>query len=188
MIGIKYPKNILAKKGFTLAEILVSVALFSVIILSSTQIFKLVIDGQRSALASQNVQESLKYFLEVIDKEIRMAQRDDGVCGGVPDTAIFYVGANSFGDILSFKNYYGQCVTYALTAAGDNQRFWITRDSEAGFISPAKINIDDLNFVLTESATTQPLVTVSLRAHALTEGQFNSEMTLQTSLASRYYK
>jgi prepilin-type N-terminal cleavage/methylation domain-containing protein len=187
MIGIKL-KIATGKSGFTLAEILVSVALFSVIILSSTQIFKLVIDGQRSALASQNVQEGLKYFLEVIGKEIRMAQKDDGVCGGVPDDKIFYVSENSLGDVLAFKNYYGQCVTYVLVADNSNPRFWIGRDSEAGFISPGKISLDDLQFVLTESTSTQPVVTVNLRAHALSESQFSSAMTIQTSLTSRYYK
>jgi len=60
-------------RGFTLIEVIVSVALFSVIILGATQIFSLVIDSQRSAIATQNVKESLKYFLEVTAKEMRMA-------------------------------------------------------------------------------------------------------------------
>jgi len=178
------------KRGFTFVEVLVSVALFSVIILSSAQIFKLVVDGQRSALATQNVQESLKYFLEVTGKEIRMAEKDNGVCGNVPDDKIFALSSNTLGDVLNFKNYYGQCVTYflAFDAANNDQRFTVTRDSNAGFISPAKIQIDKLHFVLSDSSSTQPLVTVNLRAHALNDAQFKSDMTIQTSLASRYYK
>lgn len=181
MIGAK-------KKGFTLVEVLVSVALFSIIILAATEIFKLVVDSQRSALATQNVQESLKYFLEVTGKEIRMAQKDNGVCADVPDDKIFVVSSNALGDVLTFKNYYDQCVSYSLAADGDNQRFRVARNTEADFISPAKIRIEDLHFILNESISTQPMVTINLRAYALSEAQFKSDMAIQSSLTSRYYK
>ena len=175
--------------GFSLIEVVVSVALFSVIILSTTQIFKMVIDSQRSALATQNVQESLKYFLEVIGKEIRMAQKDDGICVLVPDDKIFVVATNAYGDALYFKNYYNQCVAYYLYNDGDAQRFQISRGVDTDFISPAKIRIDTLNFVLAEEAlTTQPAVTLNLKAHALGQGEFKSEMDIQTTMTSRYYK
>lgn len=184
----KYSKIIEPKTGFTLVEVLISVSLFSLIILSATNIFKLVIDSQRGALAAQNVQESLKYFLEVTGKEIRMAQKDEGTCANIPDDQIFVISTNSFGDVLSFKNYYDQCVVYALAADGDNRRFQVTRNTEIDFISPEKIRIDALQFVLNQSADTQPVITVNLLAYALNERQFKSEMTLQTSIASRYYR
>lgn len=177
-------------------EVLVSVALFAVIILSVTSIFKLSIDGQRSAIATQNVQESLKYFLEVTAKEIRMAQKNEGACSGIPNDQIFTVYPKSgteLGDILVFRNYYGECVRYSLVQDGESQRFWISRQSgistRSDFISPAKIKINDLHFVVNSSAsTTQPMVTINLNAKALGNSQFKSDMTLQTSISSRYYK
>ena len=177
-------------------EVMVSVALFAVIILSVTSIFKLSIDGQRSAIATQNVQESLKYFLEVTAKEIRMAQKNEGACSGISNDQIFMVlpkSGTALGDTLVFRNYYGECVHYSLVADGDSQRFWISRQNGpityADFISPAKIKIDDLHFVLNDTAsTTQPMVTINLNAEALGESQFKSDMTLQTSITSRYYK
>jgi prepilin-type N-terminal cleavage/methylation domain-containing protein len=184
MIGNK--SLIFKKSAFSLIEVIVSVALFSIIILSATEIFKLVIDSQRNALATQNVQESLKYFLEVTGKEMRMAQKNRGICSGIDDNVIFVVG--SLGDTLSFKNYYGECVTYSLAADGDNQRFRISRNATADFISPVKIKIDDLHFILNTGTSTQPMVTINLKAHALDQAQFKSEMTIQTSLTSRYYK
>jgi prepilin-type N-terminal cleavage/methylation domain-containing protein len=177
------------KEGFSLIEVVVSVALFSIIILSTTQIFKMVIDSQRSALATQNVQESLKYFLEVIGKEIRMAQKNDGICPGIPDDKIYVVSNNAYGNTLYFKNYYNQCVTYYLTNNGDQQRFRISRGLDSDFISPAKIRIDNLSFVLTGGATTtQAAITLNLKAHALSQGVFKSELDIQTTMASRYYK
>ncbi len=174
--------------GFTLMEVLVSVSIFTVIILSATQIFKFVIDGQRQAIATQNVQESLKYFLEVIAKEIRMAQKNDGTCAAVPVGAVYAVGTNARGDVLNFKNYYGQCVSYYLSDDNGATRFAIQRGAASAFISPARIMIDDLNFVLADTGDVQPAVTVNLRAHALSEGVARSEMVLQTTLTSRYYK
>jgi len=193
MIGIRINK--IAKNreasAFSLIEVIVSVALFIIIMLSATEIFKIVIDSQRSAMATQNVQESLKYFLEVTEKEIRMAQKDeDKICGTlIPDGKVFAVSTNALGDVLSFKNYYDECVTYSLVADGESQRFQVSRGAGlTDFISPSKINIDALHFVVNEDPLKQPLVTLNLRAFALGSAQFRSEIDIQTSLSSRYYK
>jgi prepilin-type N-terminal cleavage/methylation domain-containing protein len=193
MIGDNINKIKKEEAGFTLMEVLISISLFVVIILSVTSIFKLSIDGQRSAIATQNVQESLKYFLEVTAKEMRMAQKNNGVCTDIPDDIIFKIIPSEPSDILYFKNYYGECVRYFLADDGDNQRFKISRESngetQSDFISPAKIVINNLNFVLNDAvSTTQPMVTINLNANAIGSGQFKSDMTLQTSVTSRYYK
>ena len=185
MIGINSKKN-KEKRGFSLIEVLVSVSLFVIIIMSATEIFKMVIEGQREAIASQNVQESLKYFFEVIGKEMRMARRNDGLCSDVPVGKIFQVSNNGLGDVLYFKNYYNQCVSYQLGADNDTQRFQITRYLNTGFISPQKINIEALRFSLDD--TGQPAITVSMKAWALGENRFKSEMEIQTTITSRYYK
>lgn len=181
--------------GVSLIEVIVSVAIFSVIIISSTQIFALVIDGQRNAIATQNVQESLKYFLEVIGKEIRMARIDKGLCDEVPDDKIYFRTTSSAGDTLSFRSYYDECVTYFLAPDPTNsaiKRFKIARITNGvklmGFISPKKITIDALKFSVSDANQNQAAVTISLRAHAVSSAQFSSEMTVQTTLTSRFYK
>ena len=178
MIGIKN------KSGFSLMEVIVSVALFSIIVLSSTEIFSLVIKGQREAIANQNVQESLKYFFEVTGKEIRMARRDNGKCVNVEDGEIFTT--NIQGDVLNFQNYYEECVSYELVNTGDVNRWQITRGANSGYISPAKINIENLQFTL--NTTGQPIVTISLFAYAIGDQKEASEMEIQTSITSRYYR
>ena len=179
-------------KAYTLIEVLISVTLFTVIMLSATQIFKSVVDGQRGAIAAQNVEESLKYFSEVTGKEMRMAQKNtDGACSslGIPTTKIFLATTNASSDTLSFKNHYGQCVTYQLGAdASGTPRFKIQRNADLDFISPAKIKIDSLHFRVSDASSTQPIVTVNLSAHALDQAQFQSALVIQTSISSRYYK
>jgi len=180
------------RPGFSLIEILVSVMLFVVIVMSATEIFRLVISSQRDAIASQNVQESLKYFFEVIGKEMRMAARNGnagpGTCvgPGFNGGQIFSISSNSLGQVLKFRNYYGECVTYELALDGDSQRFQITRDNRTGFISPKKINIESLKFAV--DANEQVKITVFLRAWAIGEDRFKSEMDIQTTISSRYYK
>lgn len=177
--------------GFSLIELMISVALFSIIILSATQIFKLVVDGQRGAIATQNVEESLKYFAEVTGKEMRMAQKNsNAACAGIPLDKIFVAttaGTNS--DTLSFQNRYGQCVNYRLGVDPAGQpRFIIQRDGNFDWITPAKIKMDALHFIVNQDSLKQPLVMINLQAHATNQAQFQSNMTIQTSIASRYYK
>lgn len=175
--------------AFSLVEIIVSVSIFSVIILSMTGIFKMVIDGQRRAIATQNVQESLKYFLEVINKEIRMAVESEGSCG-VSSGEVFTLVETVNGDVLYFKNFYGECVVYSteMDSPNESQRFKIERGTNSGYISPKQINIDELNFVLSSGLNLQNLVTINIKAKALNSPNTEAAMTLQTSLSSRYYK
>lgn len=182
-------KQLKHKGGFSLIEVLVSTALFVIIMVSTMDIFRMVINSQRSAIATQNVEESLKYFLEMTGKEVRMAKRNNGLCL-MPSDAIYKIDSNSFGDTLTFRNYHDQCVTYSLqTDASGVRRFIIYRDSSVGFVTPGKINISELNFVLKpETATNQPTVTMEIVAYALGKEMSKSQMRIQTTLTSRYYK
>jgi len=175
--------------GFTLVEVLVATTIFAVIMLSSTTIFKMALDGQKKSLMSQNVQESLRYFLEVISKEIRMAQRNNGVCGDFGSTSIYGTTTNSFGEVLLFKNYHGQCVRYDLFGATGYQRFRVWRDSDLGFISPLKVYVSNLHFLVKEDADKQAFVTLSFKAEAISpDGSRSEAINIQTSITSRYYR
>lgn len=177
-----------SRGGFTLVEILVATTIFVVIMLSATSIFKYAFEGQKKSLMSQNVQESLRYFLEVIGKEIRMAQRDNGVCSDVPDDQIFATTTNAFGDVLYFKNYHGQCVHYYLFGAGGFTRFTVGRDAALDYISPLSVDVSDLKFVVQEEDGKQPFVTLSFKGEAVTPSGGRAEaINVQTSIVSRYY-
>lgn len=190
------------KAGFSLIEIIVSVTLFVVIIMSTTEIFRLVISGQRKAVASQNVQESLKYFLEATSKEIRMAKKNENFCSSNP---LFNVlGADQVyavseapggqGEALFFRNFYNECVIYYL----DDGRFVIVRNSASAPISPVKVNISELKFRLENydfsTPKTRPVVVMKVSAQAYS-GSFSggnyrelADIEMQTSLTSRFYR
>jgi len=172
------------KKGFTLLELIVAVGIFSIIVVSATSIFQQVIEGQRRAIATQNTQESVRYVLETISKEIRNAKINDDSspdCGGIDAGKIFkLVSANE----LKFKNQYGNCVIYKL----DSGAFKISRDNGTFFlpITPDNVQLSNLNFILKSGG--QNAVTVAIKIeNNTTNTRFKSPLELQTTISSRYY-
>lgn len=184
--------NIKNNQGVTLLELIVAVSLFTVSILLATQIFRMVIDGQRDAIAAQNMQESMRYTFERISKEIRMAQKDiDNACIGLPNK-IYEVSSSGSGsnDILTFLNYHGQCIEYSLS----DGRLYMTREPGVSEISlpitVGKVNINNLRFEVMGSdlETDQLLVIVKINAEVKAKEQFRHKIKIQTSISSRYYE
>lgn len=191
MIGVnsKQKKKKYNKPGMTLIELLISVALLSTVIITVTEIFKISIDGQRKIVAAQNVQESLKYFFEVVSKEMRMARvSSDGECGNISGQAKVY-SVSLDNQTLYFKNYNGECVVYSLTVDDGINRFQIDRDLDSGYITPEVVNITGLRFYVTDDllSSVQSRVTLHIDAEAVGEYLFHSLINLQTSITSRYY-
>ena len=88
-----------SKKGFTLIELLVALAIFSLFISAVMAIAVSVIKAQRKAYAIQNVQESARYILEIINKEVRTSDIDS-VTG---DNQAFLNITNSDGDEIDYQ-------------------------------------------------------------------------------------
>lgn len=191
------------KAGLSLIEVIVSTTLFVIILLSMTDIFQMVLKSQRESIATQNVQESLKYFLEVISKEMRMAQKaEDNECFSLQAGDMFQLPPWSMGDTarntntLLFKNYHGECVYYRVkTDSYGDRRFyvwrWYSEDVnliKAGFLSPTNISIDDLHFIIHTDAGQQPYVSINLGARSVGQEASVSKMRLQTTITSRSYR
>jgi len=64
--------NLNKNKGFTLIELLVALGVFSMIMIGTTSVALSVMKSQRKAFSLQVVQESGRYILESMIKEIRM--------------------------------------------------------------------------------------------------------------------
>ncbi len=175
-------------RGISLVEVIISTSLFVIILLSMTDIFRLILNSQREAIATQNVQENLKYFFEVISKEIRMAKRAGGGCAHLPANQRFATSTNAYGDVLYLKNYHDQCVAYYLSDDNGVTRFKVERGSESDFLSPAQINIDDLHFIVHEDVGAQAYVSINLSAKSIGREADVSEMRVQTTITSRYYR
>ena len=67
-------------RGVTLLELMVSISIFSLMLVAVFSVSSNVITGQREAIALQDASENIRYFMEVASKEIRMTRGNkDGV-------------------------------------------------------------------------------------------------------------
>ena len=64
-------------KGFTLVEMLVSFAIFSIVIGISTGVFASMIKSQKYSLDTNQLLNQTSYFVEYMSRAIRMAVKDD---------------------------------------------------------------------------------------------------------------
>ena len=191
-------KKIKFVKGVSLIELVVSVTIFSVLIISATQIFKMVIDGQRSAISAQNVQENMRYAMEKMSKEIRMAGVSNHDCEAMfsspRPTAVFKVfNTADGGQKLYFKNKNDECIIYYL----ENNRLKIMASTISGnitdFITPAKVEVSNLKFYVDDDLiaafhSKQPYVTMVMDVRAIGLAIHEQKMKIQMTISSRYYE
>jgi Tfp pilus assembly protein PilE len=177
--------NLKSQTGVTILELMISVALFSLVIILASDIFRSVINSQREAIASQNIQENMRYSFEKLSKEIRMAQKDKtNFC--IPVGSNIY-WTNGSKDRLVFLNYQNKCVCYFL----NNGQFMVSDQTCSGGLplTPQKIVVSKLNFAVTDSATgAQGFVAMKMHVNVFLAGRINESVDLQTGLSSRVYK
>ena len=179
--------TLLDHSGVTLLELMVSVSLFALTIVVATGIFQTVVNSQRVAVASEDLQENIRYDFERMGKEIRTAQKDpDHSCS--PSGNVYW---NGNGDILEFMNYHGQCVRYYLN---DGQIFVAYPGSDDENLrnglplTSREIMISNLNFrVIDSSAQAQALVILRMHFSVSVKGEPAEQIDMETALSSRSY-
>lgn len=181
----RFKKKFKTESGVSFIELIAAVSVFTILMLAAVQIFKAVVDGQRNSVSAQNVQENMRYALEKISREIRMAQvAGSCACGGA--NRIFNI--NNGGQKLCFKNKDGQCATYYL----ENNRFKTTVGADTYFITPAKVEAGNLKFNVIDnpgaSINVQPYVTMALEVKAIGQAIHEQKMKIQMTVSSRYYE
>ena len=187
-------KIIKNNKGVTLVELLVSLSLFTVLVLSSMGIFMMVVEGQRSAIATQELQNNLRYIFEVISKEVRMARGDhDGInCGITPYYKTYntnLTGTDSSN--LYFMNKDGECVAYELWA--DNRIYMKRGGSPYVPVTPSSLEVGSLLFHVEEDRagtfhSSQGSVRMMMDIKVLGKKLHEQPIKLQTTITSRYYE
>jgi prepilin-type N-terminal cleavage/methylation domain-containing protein len=88
------------KKGFTLIELMVSIAVFSVVVIVVMQTFSMVIKNYRISRQIQTDNEDLRTAIEIMGKNIRMSSN------------IKEIGSND--GITMYNNSQGMCVGYKI--------------------------------------------------------------------------
>jgi len=179
------------KKGFTLAEILVAMAVFTTSVTSIANIFMFANRTQRKTQAGLESQTDARFAMEVMAQQVRRGNIDYAYYGGAiaanPQTVLAVIDNNN--NHIQFRRQAaaGQGI---IQISQDNGVTWaditppeISVSTLAFYISPATDP-----FALVPAANQQPLVTIALTTtNTTTEGASMQPMFIQTTVSSRQY-
>ena len=160
--------------GFTLIELLVAMAAFSFIIVSMTGIAHSVIKGQRKAFALQDIQESTRYSIESMSKEIRMSEINSADSGSIPVS------------ILNITNEDGDIIDYQFISDKMQRRINLSTWQD---VSPSNVDLTGWFNIQKESFPKRALVTIIIKAESqgsVVESQ--AEINLQSTVISRVFQ
>lgn len=176
------------QKGFTLAEILVAMAVFLLIMGSATGLFTSAVRNQRRFLITQEILNQTSYALEYMGRTIRMARKDlSGDCIAAQTNY-----ANPSGDSsIRFLDYDGKCREFSkegtqLTEKRSDTQYAADFPSTGTPLTSASTNlsINSLKFRLsgeTQGDELQPRVTIFLDIG----GREYPGLKIQTTISQR---
>ena len=170
-------------KGFTLVEMLVSLAIFSILLVAVLNTFVRGFYYQKKVAEMQTVEREGSYLMELISREVRMAS-------DINNSQADLNGAYK----LTFQDHEGDPIEYCFTNSHGNcsnadsgENFSVRRDhGDWQQVNSSSVKVADLSFFTSESfSDTQPLITISMRIQSVKEPSVST--VLQTSVAMRLY-
>ncbi len=172
-------------KGFTLLEILVALALFSLVISITVGIFVTGSGSQRKTIELYAAQREASYIMEIVSRELRMAtaicDNGEAECGAKEDQR------NNSDHDIEFKNYDGNWIRYCRSLSDgtcDADGEYFSRDGRR--ISSLNVTIENLVFYVSEDFNLiQPLITIVLKVKST--GKYGTSVVLQDSVSLRIY-
>ena len=158
--------------GYTLVELIVSIALFSIVMLIVMAAYLAIISLDRQARAGSQLVSSLSFALDSMSRTIR--------------TGTGYTGG---GTTFSFTDSTGQAVTYRL---GPGTQKSIAQCMGTGCtdvtLTDPKITITTLNFIVRGAASSdgvQPQVTIIAKGTMQTDAGRTTSFSIQTGATQR---
>ncbi|MFH1947487.1 MAG: type II secretion system protein [Candidatus Magasanikbacteria bacterium] len=158
--------------GFTLIEMIVAIAVFTVVMTVTLATYLNVSDIQRKANALRVVNDNVSFALETMTREIR-TNKDYTDCGA---------------KCLSFTNDDSQMITYSFNSTDNSIERDIIGDSNPPLrLTSPDIKIEDLVFNIRDgvSAQEQPMVTIFIKASAGEKIKIKNTLNVQTTITKR---
>jgi len=175
MQKINQISNGVKNKGFTLIEIVVAVAIFTLLIGASAGVFISSLKNQKQGLATQEVLDQTSYLMEYMSRAIRMAKKDmTGSCTGT--AKLNYIFEDQ---CLKFINYNDECQQFCLEGTR-------LKDENGNYLTSESLQVSNFTVALTGTSQPptdylQPRVTVSFNIL----GQEQAAMKIQTTISQR---
>lgn len=170
-------RNRLTQKGFTLVEMMVSVALFSMVMLAGMAALLTLVNENRKAQALNSVMTDLNFTMESMARTIRTGYNIDCVGAGRD--------CRSGGASISLIDQDGAPITYRFDPVDDR----LERNNNPLTSQNVVIDTDQSNFYVTGAEpgpgnTEQPVVRIILTGTAQV-GEEVVDFALQTTVAQR---
>ncbi len=167
-------KKSINNQGFTLIEMVVAVAVFSILMTIVGAIFTQTLNLQRTAFSLQNIEENSRFSLETMAREIRVAeiQNPPAACPSSPTSSL-----------LMTHPVNGE-IEYRLSAT-DNRIHRIVNGIDT-ILTSEDVNVVRLSFCVsgvTEGDDEQPRITILM---SMESGAKNPQkVDLQTTITTR---
>ncbi len=170
--------------GFTLVEMLVSLALFSVVMVLSASALFFVIEGGRKARSTSSVIGNLNYALENMSRNIRVGSNFH--CGDSPPLSAPNNCWGSGENVIAFKSMTGDRWVFK----EENSVLKRSTNGGSNFIEMTSDNvvIEEMKFYVKgaiEGDDEQPKVVIIIRGYVESSGGIKSEFNIQTMASQR---
>ena len=179
-----------SKKGFSLIELMVSMALFAFVSVAMVGITLSIIDGNRKSQAMVRSMDSLNFVLESISRELRVGSNyncnSNPVRGSTSDC--------NKGEVLGFISSEREHIIYKFdSVAGEIQRCKVASPGSCvgGVFIPmtgSNVKITNLAFYVqgsSNSDTDQPRVTIAVHGTS-GDGKISASFNIQTTITQRF--
>ncbi|MFH1423492.1 MAG: prepilin-type N-terminal cleavage/methylation domain-containing protein [Candidatus Nealsonbacteria bacterium] len=170
-------------KGFTLIEMVVAVAIFTLLVGATSGVFVSSIKNQKHGLATQEILDQTSYLMEYISRALRMAVKDDISSGGVVKNCLSGSRVNyefdAINQCLNFRNYQNECQQFCLEGTR-------LKDENGDYLTSESLQVSDFSVILSGERqlpfdSLQPRVTISLNI----TGREQSSVKIQTTISQR---
>jgi len=195
--NLKHKKNIVSKRffsplafrlkfgrGFTLIEMIVAVALFVVVMVSSIGALLSMVDANRKAQALRTVMDNLNFAVENVTREMRVGV--DYHCGSIGDLNTPRDCTTDGDTFIAFKDSDNELVIFRLNS-GSIEKSDNGGVSYLGITAP-EITINDFRFFVRGSQNTdalQPKVLMIIHGTAGVNEKVRTTFNLQTTASQR---
>ncbi len=188
-------------QSFTLIEILVTIAIFSLILGIISSLFASALKAQKKSLASQELLRQTSYAMEYMGRQLRMAKREETSDACLPlagqnyeheeDTSRTFDGKNYRIDYgIKFINHEGECCEFFLGQRTDESDYYSLRFSkdlaDPEYLISDDFEVEEFNINLIEAEDVQPRVTLFLKVKRKGERAEDQPMIeIQTTISQR---
>lgn len=170
-------------RGFTLIEMIVSVALFAIVVTAVAGAYINLINIDREARGTNDIVNNLSFALDSMSRAIRTGTNYQ--CGGPGGTNCSSTPSSEF----TFVNSDGQTVTYLLSGGEIGQCIGaLCTPATATYFTDPRIIVTSLSFYVSGVGTSdalQPRVTFLIHATLKTSSADNVVFTIQTTATER---